>query len=123
MAAYPPLLTKLANTPVLRSEMPAGFTRAAVVKLPAEQTYHLLGGVRIDFKNAHETDSESYGLFATPAQAQTFARVAANVRTGGLFSVAVMPVGRIVVAATAGTRAQVNALLQLALAHLRRSKV
>ena len=122
VVALPPLLAKLSNTPVLRSELPSGFTRATVSDLPADARYHTLGAVRIDFRNAHTSESASYALFKSSTQADAFARVEENVKTGGLFRIAVAPVGRIVVGVTASTRAQANALLQLAVAHLRRSE-
>jgi hypothetical protein len=122
MVALPPVLAKLSNTPVLRSEMPQGFTRATVSKLPADPRYHTLGAVRIDFRDVHTSESASYALFRTAAQAAAFAHVEENVKTGGLFQIAVAPVGRIVVGVTGPTRAQARVLLQLALAHLRRSE-
>jgi hypothetical protein len=121
VATYPPVLTKLANTPVLHSEMPPGFTRARITKLPADRRYHTLGAVRIDFRNAHAAESASYALFKHSARADAFAHVEKNLKTGGLFRIAVTRVGRIVVGVTAPTRTQAKALLQLALAHLRRS--
>jgi hypothetical protein len=122
VVALPPLLAKLSHTPVLRSEMPSGFTRAAVSELPVDARYHTLGAVRIDFKNARTSESASYALFKDSAQADAFARVEENVKTGGLFRIAVAPVGRIVVGVTASTAAQARVLLRLALAHLRRSE-
>jgi len=122
VVALPPLLAKLSNTPVLRSEMPSGFTRATVSELPADARYHTLGAVRIDFRSARTSESASYALFKDSAQAAAFARVEENVKTGGLFRIAVAPVGRIVVGVTGPTRAQARALLRLALAHLRRSE-
>jgi hypothetical protein len=121
VAPLPPPLAKLAHTPVLRSEMPSGFTRATVSD-PADARYHILGAVRIDFRNVRTTESASYALFKDSAQADAFAHVEENIKTGGLFRIAVMPVGRIVVGVTAPTRAQARALLRLALAHLRRSE-
>jgi hypothetical protein len=78
--------------------------------------------VRIDFKNAHTSESASYALFKSSGQAAAFARVEAKVATGGLFRVAVARVGAIVVGAIGTTRAQAQALLDLALAHLGRSE-
>jgi hypothetical protein len=121
MVAYPPELTKLANTPVLRSEMPPGYTRATITKLPANATSHWLGAVRIDFKNAHATESASYALFRDPSHAKAFARFEENINTRGVFHVAVATVGSIVVDVSAFTQTQAKALLQLALAHLQRA--
>jgi hypothetical protein len=102
--------------------MPRGFTRVTVSTLPADPRYHALGAVRIDFKDAHTSESASYALFGSSAQAAAFAGVEQRIKTGGLFQIAVAPVGRIVVGVTGATRAQARALLQLALAHLRRSE-
>jgi hypothetical protein len=122
MVALPPSLAKLANTPVLRSEMPLGFTRATVSELAADPRYHTLGAVRVEFTNAHTSESTSYVLFKSSGQAALFAGVEAKLKTGGLFRIAVARVGRIVVGVTAPTRAQATALLRLAIAHLRRSE-
>jgi hypothetical protein len=121
MVAYPPVLTKLANAPVLQSEMPRGYTRATITQLPANAHYHWLGAVRIDFKNAHATESASYALFKDSSHAKAFTDVAANIGTRGAFHVAVATVGAMAVGVIAFTRAQAKALLQLALAHLQRS--
>ena len=121
MPALPPPLDKLANTPVLRSEMPAGFTHVSFLTLPADPRYHTLGMLRIDFKSALATESASYALFKSSAQAAAFVPVEAHVKTGGFFHVAVARAGRIVVGVAGSTRAQAQELLRLALAHLRRS--
>jgi hypothetical protein len=121
MAALPPPLARLSKTPVLRSEMPAGFTHASFLELPADPRYHTLGMLRIDFKSALAAESASYALFKSSAQAAAFVPVEANIKTGGFFHVAVARVGRIVVGVAGSTRAQAQTLLQLALAHLRRS--
>jgi hypothetical protein len=122
VVALPPVLAKLSNTPVLRSEMPVGFTRASVSKLPADPRLHSLGAVRIDFKAARSSESASYALFKSSAQAAAFAHVEEKAKTGGRFQIAVAPVRGIVVAVTGATRAQAKVLLQLALRHLRRSQ-
>lgn len=102
MVALPPVLATLSKTPVLRSEMPLGFTKATVSELPADPRYHTLGAVRIDFRAARSSESASYALFKSSAQAAAFARVEVGV--------------------TGPTRAQARVLLQLALGHLRRSE-
>ena len=76
-----------------------------------------LGAVRIDFRSAHTSESASFALFKSSAQADAFARVEENVKTGGLFRIAVAPVGRIVVGVTASTRAQAAALFR-SLSHI-----
>lgn len=121
MLALPPPLDKLSNTPVLRSEMPAGFTRVSALTLPADPRYHTLGALRIDFKNASQSESASYALFKSAAQAAAFVPVESNIKTGGFFQIAVARVGRIVIGATGLTHAQASALLRLAIAHLDRS--
>jgi hypothetical protein len=122
MPTLPPPLEKLYNTPVLRSEMPAGFDRAKVVRLAPDQRLHTLGAVRIDFSNARSSESASYALVNDVAQASAVARIERGVNTGGLFRVRVRVVGRLVVGVTARTGVQASALLDLALAHLRRSE-
>ena len=121
MIALPPPLAKLSTTPVLRSEMPAGFTRATIMILPADPRYHTLGAVRIDFSNARTTESAIYTLFKNSAQAAAFTHTEEKIKTGGLFQIAVAPVGRIVLGVTGRTHTQAETLLRLALAHLQRS--
>jgi hypothetical protein len=122
MPTLPPPLEKLYNTPVLRSEMPAGFDRAKVVRLAPDQRIHTLGAIRIDFSNARASESVSYALFKDVAHASVIARTERAVNTSGLFRVRVAVVGRLVVGVAASTGAQAKTLLDLALAHLRRSE-
>jgi hypothetical protein len=122
MAILPPTLEKLYNTPVLRSEMPARFHHAKVLRLAPDRRYHTLGAVRIDFTNARASESASYALFKNVARASAFARTERAVNTGGLFRVRVAVVGRLVVGVTAKTGAQAKTLLVLAIRHLRRSE-
>lgn len=103
--------------------MPAGFTHAKTTRLPAESRYHTLGSVRIDFSNASTSESASFALFKTTTQAASFVRTEKSVKTGGLFFVDAAAAGRFVVGVTAQTRTQAAKLLQLALAHLRRSQL
>jgi hypothetical protein len=123
IASLPPPLAKLYNTPFLQSETPSGFKQTTVLKLPADPRYHSLGGVRFDFKNASSTSvSASYALFKTSARAAEFSRFEAKLNTRGLFRISAASVGRIAVGVTGFTQTQANRLLQLALAHLRRSE-
>lgn len=122
MLALPPVLAKIAATPVLSSEMPAGFTRATVVRLPPTARIHTLGGVRIDFSNAHGSESESYALLRTNVAAVRLARTEATFNAHGLFHTKAVAVGRIAMGVTAVTAGEASALLRLALAHLRRAE-
>jgi predicted nucleic acid-binding Zn ribbon protein len=78
--------------------------------------------VRIDFSNKRTTESAGYALMKTHAAATRFAATAARVDGGSLFQVRAVAVGRFAVAVTATTSAGASALLQLALAHLKRSE-
>jgi hypothetical protein len=118
----PPALVKLAATPVLASEMPPGFTRVKIVRLPPVARVHLLGGVRLDFSNAHTTVGASFALLTTPAAALALVNRAAKVNGGALFSVKAIAVGRWAIAVTALNRSRASALLRLALAHFRRAE-
>jgi hypothetical protein len=127
IASLPPPLAKLYNTPFLQSEIPSGFKQTTVLKLPADPRYHSLGAVRFDFKNANSSAtsssvSASYALFKTSARAAEFSRFEAKLNTRGLFRISATSVGRIAVGVTGFTQTQANRLLQLALAHLRRSE-
>ena len=119
--APPPSLQRLATVPVLASEMPAGFSRTKIVRLAPNGKYGTLGAVRIDFINAHATNSESFALTKTNAAALRLAQIEARISGGSLFRVRAVAVGRFAVAVAASTARDANALLQLALAHLRRA--
>lgn len=118
----PPALQRVATTPVLASERPAGFTHVKITRLGANRRIHTLGGVRIDFSNSHGSESASYALTRTHAAAVRLAQREATVRTGGLFHTRAVAVGRFAVGVAAGTKAEAKTLLALALAHLRRSE-
>ena len=122
MQVTPPSLEKLAATPVLVAEMPPGFTHTKIVRLGPDRKLSTLGGVRIDFSNAHSTQSESYALMKTNAAALLFARTEAKIDGGGLFHVRAVAVGRFVVGATVKTVSDATNLLRLALAHFRRAE-
>ena len=117
----PPPLQRIAATPIPASEMPAGFTRVKVVRLAANPRLHTLGAVRLDFSNAHTTDSASYALARTNAAAARVVQTEAKVNGGSLFQVRAVAIGRFAVAVAATTAAQARALLRLAVAHLHRS--
>ena len=117
----PPSLERLATTTVLASEMPPGFSRAKIVRLAANQKLSTLGGVRIDFINAHATESESYALMKTNAAAALFAQTEMKIDGGSLFRVRAVAIGRFVVGATGRTATEASNLLRLAVAHFRRS--
>jgi hypothetical protein len=121
-AQTPPSLDRLATTPVLASEMPPGFTRATIVRLASNRKLSTLGGVRIDFSNAHATESESYALMKTTAAAVLFAHTEAKIDGGSLFHVRAIAVGRFVIGATGRTVTEANNLLRLAVAHFRRAE-
>jgi hypothetical protein len=118
----PPSLERIATTPILASEMPAGFTRVKVSRLAPDLRYHTLGAVRIDFSNTRTSESASYALLRTNAAAVRLARTEANVNTRGLFHARAVAVGRFAIAVAAKTLEQAKTLLSLALAHLRRSE-
>ena len=118
----PPAVQRIATTPVLASERPAGFPHAKIVRLAANRHYHTLGEVRIDFSNSHASESASYALMRTHAAALRLAHTEATTKTGGLFHVRAVATGRFVIGVGATTKAKAKILLSLALAHLRRSE-
>jgi hypothetical protein len=101
--------------------MPPGFSRAKIVRLAPNQKLGTLGGVRIDFSNAHATESESYALMKTNAAAALFAQTEMKIDGGSLFRVRAVAIGRFVVGATGRTAADASNVLRLAVAHFRRS--
>jgi hypothetical protein len=118
----PPALDRIATTPVLASEKPAGFPHVKVTRLAANRHIHTLGSVRIDFSNGHSSESASYALMRTHAAALRLAHTEATFKTGGLFHIRAVAVGRFAVGVTAATKAKAKTFLTLALAHLRRSE-
>ena|SRR5437899_12195715 len=118
----PPALERIATTPVLASERPAGFPHVTLTRLAPTRRIHTLGGVRVDFSNSHTSESASYALMRTRAAARHLAHTEATIRTSGLFHTRAVAVGRFAVAVAAATKAQAKTLLALALAHLRRSE-
>lgn len=118
----PPVLQRIATTPVLASERPAGFVHVKITRLGPNKRAHTLGIVRIDFSNRHTSESAGYALLRTHAAAIRFAHEAATIKTGGLFFTKAVAIRRFAVAVTATTAANAKTLLALALAHLRRSE-
>jgi hypothetical protein len=118
----PPALERIATTPVLASERPAGFPHVKITRLAANRHIHTLGGVRIDFSNSHTSESASYALMRTHAAALRLAHREATVKTAGLFHTRAVATGRFAVAVAATTKAKAKILLALALAHLRHSQ-
>jgi hypothetical protein len=118
----PPALQRVATTPVLASERPAGFAHVKVTRLGADRRIHTLGVVRIDFSNSHTSESASYALMRTHAAARRLAHREATFKTGGLFHTRAVAVGRFALGVTATTKARAKTLLALALSHLRRSE-
>jgi hypothetical protein len=118
----PAALQRIATTPVLASERPAGFPHVKITRLGPDRQVHTLGIVRIDFSNSHTSVSAGYALLRTHAAALRFAHRASTVRTGGLFYTRAVAIRRFAVAVTATTAAKAKTLLALALAHLRRAE-
>jgi hypothetical protein len=118
----PPALQRIAETPVLASEKPAGFPQVKVTRLAANRHIHTLGGIRIDFSNSHTSESASYALMRTHAAALHLAHTEATFKTGGVFYTEAVAVGRFAVGVTAMTKATAKTFLALALSHLRRSE-
>jgi hypothetical protein len=118
----PPALQRIATTPVLASEKPAGFPQVKVTRLAADRRIHTLGGVRIDFSNSHASESASYALMRTHAAALRLAHTEATLKAGGLFYTGAVAVGRFAVGVTATTKAEAKTFLALAVSHLRRSE-
>lgn len=118
----PPALQRIATTPVLASERPAGFHHVKITRLGPNKRAHTLGIVRIDFSNQHTSESAGFALMKTHAAAVRFAHQAATVNLGGVFHTEAVAVKRFAVAVTATTAAKAKRLLALALAHLRRSE-
>ncbi|HEY2741873.1 MAG TPA: hypothetical protein VGI69_06825 [Gaiellaceae bacterium] len=118
----PPALQRIATTPVLASERPAGFPNVKITRLAANRRIHTLGAVRIDFSNSHASESASYALLRTHGAARRLAHREAAIKTVGLFHTRAVAVGRFAVGVTATTKAKAKTFLALALSHLRRSE-
>ena len=118
----PPAVQRIATTPVLASERPAGFPQVKIIRLAANRHYHTLGGVRIDFSNSHASESASYALMRTHVAALRLVRAEATIATAGLFHVRVVAIGRFAIGVTATTKAKARTLLAFALARLRHTE-
>jgi hypothetical protein len=118
----PAALQRIATTPVLASERPAGFPHVKITRLGPNKQVRTLGIVRIDFSNSHTSESAGYALMRTHAAAVSFAHRAGTLGTGGLFRTRAVAIRRFAVAVTATTTAKAKILLALALAHLRRAE-
>ena len=118
----PPALERIAATPLLASERPAGFPHVKITRLGPNKRAHTLGIVRFDFSNQHTSESAGFALLKTHAAATRFARQAATINVGGAFHTKAVATRRFAVAVTARTAAKARTLLALALAHLRRSE-
>jgi hypothetical protein len=118
----PAALQRIATTPVLVSERPAGFPQVKIIRLAADRRIHTLGMVRLDFSNSHATESASYALMRTHGAARRLAHREATLKTGGLFYTRAVAVGRFAVGVAATTKGQAKTFLALALSHLRRSE-
>ena len=90
----PPALERIATTPVLASEKPAGFPHVKVTRLAGNRRIHTLGTVRIDFSNSQASQSASYALMRTHDAALRLAHTEATFKTGGLFHTRAAAVGR-----------------------------
>src|ERR1700756_4039186 len=109
----PPAVERIATTPGLASERPAGFPPGKITPA-ANRPIHTLGGVRIDFSNSHATESASYALMRTHAAALRLAHTEATFKTAGLFHTGAVAIGRFAVGVTATTKAEAKILLGLA---------
>jgi hypothetical protein len=118
----PPPLERIATTPIIASQRPAGFPLVKITRLGPNKQAHTLGIVRIDFSNQHTSESAGFALMKTHAAAVRFAHQAATVNVGGAFHTKAVAIQRFAVAVTATTAAKATKLLALALAHLRRSE-
>jgi len=118
----PAALQRIATTPVLASERPAGFLHVKITRLGPNKRAHTLGIVRIDFSNRRTSESAGYALMKTHAAAIRFAHQAGTVKTAGLFYTKAVAIRWFAVAVTATTAAKAKTMLTLALAHLRRSE-
>ena len=79
-SSLPPVLERIATTPVLAAERPAGFPHVKITRLAPTRRIHTLGGVRIDFSNSHSSESASYALMRTHAAARRLAHTEATSR-------------------------------------------
>src|ERR1041385_2129935 len=109
----PPALQRIATTPVLASETPAGFPHLKITRLGPNQQAHTLGIVRIDFSNRDTSESAGFALMRTHAAAIRFAHRAGTIKTGGLFYTRAVAIRRFAIAVTATTAAKAKTLLTL----------
>jgi hypothetical protein len=118
----PAALEKVARSPSLSTEMPAGLSHVKITRLGPDRRLHTLGAVRLDLSNSDMSESASYALMRTPAAAERLAHTEATFKTAGLFHTRAVAVRQFAVAVAAKTAAGAKTLLALAVAHLRRSE-
>ena len=121
-APIPPPLHRLAITPVLVSERPAGFSHVKIIRQGPNPRAHTLGSVSIQFSNAHSAVQTNDALLATHAAAVGLAHLETQDRTVGPFHLQAVAIRRFAVVVMAYTTDDAKSLLALAVAHLRRSE-
>jgi hypothetical protein len=118
----PPALQRIATTPVLASERPAGYRHVKVIRIGPNRQAHTVGLVSVQFSNGHSAEATNYVLLKRHAAAVRFAHKAAPDPTVGPFQVRVLAIRRFAVVVMAYTATGAKTLLGLAVAHLRRSE-
>lgn len=118
----PPALQRVASTPVLASERPAGFSRVKIIRRGANRRAHTLGAVSIQFSNGTSAEQTNDALLRTHAAAVRFAHLEARDPIVGPFHVRAVAIRRFAVVVMAYSATGAKTLLAQALAHVRRSE-
>jgi hypothetical protein len=118
----PPALQRIATTPVLASEKPAGFRQVKIIRRGPNRRAHTLGSVSIQLSNGHFAEQSNDAVLATHTAAARLVRLEARDPVVGPFHVRAVAIRRFAVVVMAYTAGGAKALLALAVAHLRRSE-
>jgi hypothetical protein len=118
----PPALRRIATTPVLASERPAGFRHVKIIRSGPSRRAHTLGSVSFQFSNGASAEQTNDALLRTHAAAARLARLEAREPIIGPFHVRSLAIRRFAVVVMAYRASGARTLLALAVAHLRRSE-
>ena len=118
----PPALQRIATTPVLASERPAGFSHVKIIRRGPNRRAHTLGSVTVQFSNRTSAEQTNDALLKTHAAAVRLARLEARISIVGPFHVRSVAIRRFAVVVMAYTTRGAKTLLALAVAHLCRSE-
>jgi hypothetical protein len=122
LPTLPPAVQRIATTPVLASERPAGFRHVKIIRRGPDRRAHTLGAVSSQFSNGNSAEQTNDALLRTHAAAVRLAHLEARDPIVGPFHVRAVAIRRFAVVVMAYSATGAKTLLAKAIAHLRRSE-